>query len=396
MKGRWALAVAVPASLLLAVQLVVIATSWSEPEASQYFPALTSLLYAISFSGFAVMGAFIVFRRPGHAIGWLLGVAGVGFLAIGALEGYAAHGLLLDPGGLPAADVAGVLTQTVWIVPFGLVPLLLLVFPTGRPLPGAWRLLAVPALGAIGLVLGPGSVLVWALRDRARDLLTESPDFEGFAAVATVQSVGTVLLGISTVGAAVALFVRWRRSDGLVRLQMKWLTLVGVLELAFTLAIVADEAFGLELGVLTDALRMLAVLAIPAAIAAAVLRYRLYDIDRIVSRTVSYAVLTALLGGVYAGMVFGSGAVLPGGSDLAVAASTLAVAALFVPLRRRVQSAVDRRFNRARYDAARTVDMFAARLRDEIDLDALEGELVDVVSRTVHPAAASLWLRGGT
>jgi hypothetical protein len=198
-------------------------------------------------------------------------------------------------------------------------------------------------------------------------------------------SVGAAV--VSFLAALVSLVLRWRRAWGNEREQLKWVAF------AAGLALVANLCFQvLQL----PGLGLVGVVLVPVGAAVAILRYRLYDIDRIISRTVAYGMLTALLGLVYVAGVFVFGRLLNpdgGSSSLAVAASTLAVAALFQPARRRVQDAVDRRFNRARYDAARTVGTFSARLRDEIDLDTLSAELLAVVNQTMQPTRVSLWLR---
>jgi hypothetical protein len=190
--------------------------------------------------------------------------------------------------------------------------------------------------------------------------------------------------------AALSVVLRFRASRGVERQQLRWVAAGAALAVAGPVLLVPLDALGL---VPTDAFSWPLLLSVPLAIAVAVLRYRLWDLDRLVSRTLAYGLLTVLLGLGYAAVVLGLGRLLPDSSSLAVAAATLAVAALFQPLRRRVQDLVDRRFNRRRFDAARTVDAFAVRLRDQVDLDALHGELLAVVTQTVQPTRASLWLR---
>jgi peptidoglycan/LPS O-acetylase OafA/YrhL len=192
---------------------------------------------------------------------------------------------------------------------------------------------------------------------------------------------------------AVSLLSRFRRARGLERLQLRWLAVGGVLAaLALVVALIALVVESGDGPVLQTAVGV-SILVLPLATGAAILRYRLYDIDRIVSRTLAWALLTVVLGLGYAGVVLGLGRLLPRDSSLAVAAATLAVAAVFHPVRRRIQTAVDRRFNRRRYDAARTIQAFSGRLRDEVDLDTLTGELLAVAEETMHPTRASLWLR---
>jgi peptidoglycan/LPS O-acetylase OafA/YrhL len=190
----------------------------------------------------------------------------------------------------------------------------------------------------------------------------------------------------------VSLLLRFRRARGVERQQLRWVALGAALAaVAFLVALTTlvvdgdDTLFQVALGI--------SVTVLPLATGAAILRYRLYDIDRIVSRTVAYGLLTLLLGLGYAAVVLGLGRLLPEGSTLVVAGATLAVAAVFSPLRRRVQDLVDRRFNRRRHDAAQTIAAFSARLRDQVDLDTLSVELVTLVDQTMQPTQASLWLR---
>jgi hypothetical protein len=200
----------------------------------------------------------------------------------------------------------------------------------------------------------------------------------------------TLLVGLLV--AAGSLVVRFRRARGLERQQLRWLALAAALSAAALLAAVAVAVLGAPLGVVLIAAGI-SVALLPLATGAAILRYRLYDLDRIISRTLAYGLLTVLLGSGYAAVVLGLGRLLGRDSSLIVAAATLAVAALFQPLRRRIQSVVDRRFNRRRYDAAQTIAAFSAHLRDELDLATLTGELLTVVDQTMQPTQASLWLR---
>jgi hypothetical protein len=206
--------------------------------------------------------------------------------------------------------------------------------------------------------------------------------------------VATALLGV----AVVSMVLRLRRASGVQRQQLKWLAYAAVLLASYYLL-----AFLYTRGtirsvppVIDTAVSGLGLVVVPAAIGVAVLRYRLYDIDRLINRTLVYGLLTLLLGGGYAAVALVLGQLAGQDSSLAVAGATLAVAALFQPARRRVQAVVDRRFNRRRYDAARTVEAFSARLRDEVDLDTLSAELLAVVDQTVQPTRAALWLRPST
>ena len=210
---------------------------------------------------------------------------------------------------------------------------------------------------------------------------------------AAIFPVGALLVLAGLVVGAVSLLLRFRRARGLERLQLRWLALgAAVAALAFVVSMVALVVEQSDGWVFQAALGI-SVAVLPLATGATILRYRLYDIDRIVSRTLAYVLLTVLLGLGYAAVVLGLSRLLGQNSSLVVAAATLAVAAAFQPLRRRVQTVVDRRFNRRRYDATRTVEHFATRLRDQLDLHALHGELLTVVDHTMQPAHASLWLR---
>jgi hypothetical protein len=342
---------------------------------------------------FALVGGLVASRRPSNPLGWLF--VGIGLSgALGVLtERYAAYALVVEPGSLPGAVPVAWLGAFAWFPAFGLVPLALLLFPDGRLPDRRWRPAAWAAAG--GLVVCTVCLALTFLGDPVASITAEGADPSPPAAVLVAAALGAAALVAGALAAVGAVVLRWRRSGGVERQQLKCLVLAAATFLASTLvAVVAAnwlEVPGAGLVGLVGAV------AVPVGAAVAILRYRLYDLDRIINRTLVYGVLTALLAAVYA-----AGAVLVprllrlDQSQLAVAASTLGVAALFQPLRRRVQQVVDRRFNRARYDAARTVERFSARLRDEVDLDSLTGELLGVVDRTVQPAALSLWLHPRT
>jgi hypothetical protein len=269
----------------------------------------------------------------------------------------------------------------------------LLVFPTGRLLSARWRPIAwlTAAITATLVVL---SALAPTLNLGERTKLRNPV---GLAAIPSLErgALGSVpfgLLLVCTGAAVVSLVLRFRRSQGVERQQLKWFTYAGVVGFAWSVVdlVLPDVApFSLGSG-LTIAL-------VPVAAGLAVLRYRLYDIDRLINRTLVYGLLTALLGTIYAGVVLILGQLFGGiggqPPSWTVAGATLAVAALFQPARHRIQQAVDRRFNRRRYDAARTIEAFSARLREQLDLDTLSAELLAVVDQTMQPTKASLWLR---
>jgi hypothetical protein len=206
-----------------------------------------------------------------------------------------------------------------------------------------------------------------------------------------VGAVCGLIAVVALVVAAWSLVLRFRRARGVERQQLRWLAVGAALAALALLVVVVAGAMGRD-GVVLAALGT-CVAVLPLVTGAAILRYRLYDLDRIIGRTVGYGLLTLLLGGAYAGLVLGLSQLLGHGSSLTVAVATLAVAAVFQPVRRRVQDLMDRRFNRRRYDAARTIEGFSARLREQVDLDTLTAELLGVVERTMQPTSASLWLR---
>jgi len=270
---------------------------------------------------------------------------------------------------------------------------ILLLTPTGSPPSPRWRWWArlsavAPAAFLFALAVGPG--LVIPPYDTIIDPVT-APALAGPVDAAIAVGLAHATAGL--VVGAWSLVVRLRRARGVERLQLRWVGFAAALTVPLGAVVVAGVAMDETTGVVPSLAAGGCLALLPLATGAAILRYRLYDLDRIVSRTLAYGLLTVLLGLGYAAVVLGFGRLLGEDSSLAVAAATLAVAAAFQPARRRVQAAVDRRFNRRRYDAGRTVEHFAARLRDQVDLDALHSELLAVVDRTMQPTRASLWLR---
>jgi hypothetical protein len=275
------------------------------------------------------------------------------------------------------------------------VPLL---FPDGRLPSPRWRPVAWLSAVPIALLCGPIAVLYWPLRGPA---LVDPRIFDTPApgALAVLTSIMASLMLLCGLACALALLLRFRRAQGVERQQLKWFVFAAAV--TFIAWVVLDQlgTRGVRLG-LAGVLVVFLSAAIPAAAGVAIVRYRLYDIDRIINRTLVYGLLTALLGAVYAGAVLVLGQVFGGiGGDppsWAVAGATLAVAALFQPARRRIQQAVDRRFNRRRHDAAKTIEAFSDRLRDQVDLDTLSVELLTVADHTMEPTSLSLWLRPPT
>jgi hypothetical protein len=294
-------------------------------------------------------------------------------------------------GALPAAAWVAMYYPATALVAFACLGLILLLVPTGSPPSPRWRWWAWLMAGALAVPL-----LAMPLTPRPPDSRYQTVDspmdlrpFDGPLLLANRAALAVTVVGI-LVGAG-SLVVRFRRAHGTERQQLRWVVLAAALTGMGMLASVALVVVGNE--VLVGWVGGACVAFLPLAIGAAVLRYRLFDLDRIISRTLAYGLLTLLLGGGYAGVVLGLGQLLGQGSSLVVASATLVVAAAFQPARRRIQRAVDRRFNRRRYDAAQTIQAFSERLRQQTDLDTLTAELLAVVEQTMQPTSASVWLR---
>ncbi|HEV8423893.1 MAG TPA: hypothetical protein VGS14_01710 [Actinomycetes bacterium] len=339
----------------------------------------------------ATVGAVLAGRRPRHPVGWLLLALALCLAANGVAGGYAPYGLEARPGALPAAAWVAMYYPATALAAFACLGLVLLLVPTGSPPSPRWRWWAWLTVGAPAVLL-----LAMPLAPRPPDWRYHAVDnpldlrpFDGALLLANRAALAVTVLGI-LVGAG-SLVVRFRRARGVERQQLRWVVLAAALTGVGMLASVVLVAAGNE--VLVGWVGGVCVAFLPLAIGAAVLRYRLFDLDRIISRTLAYGLLTVLLGLGYAGVVLGLGRLLPQGSTLVVAGATLAVAGVFQPARRRVQAAVDRRFNRRRHDAAQAIAAFSTRLREEVDLEALTGELLAVVEQTMQPTMASLWLR---
>jgi MFS family permease len=344
-----------------------------------------SVALALTFS---LVGALIASRHPGNAIGWIFLAVAVS-TGLGALAGSYADRWLARGGSQALGETAAWYASLSWI-PFILVPctFLLLLFPDGRLPSRRWRWVAWCA-GA-GIVGGfvTGGLLPGPLEDYPQ---LENPYGIKSALLDPLTGLAFLMILIGIVGSSASLVVRFRRARGELRQQIKWLALAGAAAgLTVPIAVAGNDLWG-ETG--TNVASMLGVLSLPLAAAIAILRHRLYDIDVVINRTLVYGALTATLGGTYLGLVVLTGLAV-GESDIAIAGSTLAVAALFRPARARIQAAVDRRFYRRRYDAAQTLQAFSARRRDEIDLEAVADDLRGVVRETVQPAHVSLWLRG--
>jgi hypothetical protein len=353
----------------------------------------------VAVLSFATVGAILVSRLPANVIGWLLALGGFGLAVGNGAGGLADYGLIAHPGSVPGAIWFAWLSEWIWAPAFGAVVLLALVYPTGRLLSVRWWPVAVGAILVItiltfGSATGPWPAGIFPV---ANPLL-----IAGGAPGSMLDMVGVVAGPIALLVALLAvasLVLRYHRAAGVERAQLKWFAFVTAISVpAFLVTVVLYGNTGVApVASLVAGLVAFGGFAfLPVAIGIAVLRYRLYEIDRLISRTIAYAVVSAIVGGLFVGLILVFQAMLAPltqSNDLAVAGSTLIVFALFVPIRRRVQRLVDRRFNRTRYDAERTVAAFAERLRDEVDLEALRAEILATVTSTVEPSSVSLWLR---
>ena len=339
---------------------------------------LNNAVGIVFIGAFATVGALLAWKRPKNPIGWLLSAIGLAFAV-------AVFGVFL-------AQFPRMLTLASWLgflyfLGFGLCVFVVLLFPTGELPSRRWR----PVAWAAGAGLA-GWVLACAF---APTLITVSPSMRNPVGVTgpagdifeLMAFVGGVLIAAAGLAAVLSLAFRYRRAQTVERAQLRWLVYAAAVIVVALLASIPIASTNLQ-----NAIGSGAVALVPVAIGVAVLRYRLYDIDRVISRTVAYAIVTGLLVGIYAGLVLLATQVLGLRTPVAVAAATLAAAALFSPVRRRVQRAVDRRFNRARYDADQTVAVFAARLKDAADLDAVRDDLASVVRQALEPAHVSLWI----
>ena len=348
------------------------------------------LTFSLMMAAFGALGAVLASRRPRNPIGWILCFASLALGVTGVARGWYVHAFYAEPGSRPAPEALLWFANTIWV--WGFMPLmtaLLLLFPDGRLPSRRWR----PAAALIGLALATLTV-GYSFEPGALDSYprAENPLAAGGAlgdVMEFLQFVGYPMFALAAVASAVAVATRFRRSRGVERQQLKWMAAAAALAvLAWFVNAVLDQALGINSAFFLP----IVLLGLPVAATVAILRYRLYDLGRIVNRTLVYAALTVTLGGTYLGLVLLLGLTV-GESDIAIAVSTLAVAALFGPARGRIQAAVDRRFYRRRYDAQRTLDSFGARLRDEVDVEAVDAELRAAVHDTVQPAQLSLWLR---
>ena len=355
--------------------------------------SLEDLVLFVGFGMFALVGALLMAKRPDNLVGWILGAGAVIVGVFPASESYAAY-VMTTRGRPDALAVFGAWANGwYWLVLLALVYIYLpLLFPDGRLISRRWLPVAsLPAVGIAGIMVLASLTETFEGQDVGYRI--DNPiGVEGLAHVEAlpVFVVFLVVYAVGAVGAFVSVAIRFRRSRGIERQQLKWFLYAAAPILTVP---VADSLPGVVSGLLLVWL----LLGLPAAIGIAVLRYRLYDIDLVINRTLVYGSLTVTLVLVYVGSVAGLQRLLSPltgeGNQLSVVASTLLIAALFGPLRRSVQGFIDRRFYRRKYDARNTLESFSARLRGVSDLDGLNEELLAVVGETVQPSHASLWLR---
>jgi hypothetical protein len=369
------------------------------------------LIFVLPFLAFPLVGALIASRRRNNPIGWICLAVGIFWMLANLSSGYGLYGLVVRPGSVPFPAAIGSLGEWMWAPAVGLLGIyLILLFPDGRLPSRRWRPLAWLS-GAVIVLMSVGSVLTPGPMESLPGIRNPF-GLEGHPWVGDATQGVALLLPLCFLASALSLVLRFLRSGGEEREQIKWLAFAAsILGLGFSAyvipgpgSILPDDAGGVDRlweNLLEDAVTLSGA-GIPVAIGFAVLKYRLYDIDVVINRTLVYGSLTVMLVAIYFGGVTATQSVFRAVTgqeeqpQLAIVVSTLVIAALFNPLRRRTQSFMDRRFYRRKYDARKTLEAFSAKLRDETDLEALNNELVGVVRETMQPAHVSLWLRPDT
>jgi hypothetical protein len=354
---------------------------------------LPDVLWAVSVLSVPLIGPFLASRQPRNPIGWLLCALGVGLPTALAASEYAIYASSIPGVDLPAPEWAGWSSNIAFTAAYTSLALVILLIPSGDLPSPRWRWVARLILGGSGIALA-GDLLAPGTLD-SPDTVPNPVGIEGAEFLHPVSDIGFGLFALGILLAAASTLVRFKRANGEVRQQLKWFAFGTVALILILLALtLLETVLGSDLDTVATLGFAFGMLALAGGLAVSVLKYRLYDIDIVVNRTIVYLLLSVLLGFVY----FGGIAVLQGligfggDSELTVAASTLAVAGLFQPARRRIQGFIDHHFYRRKYDAERTVEDFSSRLRDEIDLEALNSELVAVVSATMQPTHISVWL----
>ena len=368
--------------LALTMSMLMIVLGWSTPLPGEWTPWRDQTVSLLGIIGAPILGGLIASRLPRNPYGWLWLGFGLGLAFQSLAQSYGAYGLVVEPGSLAAPKTISHVLQLGGQVALTLAPLLMLLFPTGRLPSRRWRPLAWTSTTA-------GAVLLFLV------LLFDDPDQVG-GVISTVTVAVVSVIFTALLLSALSIVIRYRRTSGAERQQLKWFALAAVLIGAVTvghlllLDLLLPEAF-------LNLLDATTITCLYVAVGIAILRYRLYDIDLIINRTLVYGSLTATLVLFYFGSVVGLQYILRTltgqESQLAIVVSTLAIAALFNPLHRRIQASIDRLFYRRKYDAAKTLEEFSAKLRDETDLEALNSDLLRVVQNTMQPEHIALWLR---
>jgi hypothetical protein len=398
----WAMYLVVGALLLVSLAFLVFFLVVDAP-----WDAGRTLSAVLTFV-FPTVGILVARVQPRNQIGWTLLGIGLVWQLLSLADPYIWYAYVGEPGSLWRPDLVVAATSSLWIPAVGLMGVyLILWFPNGHLLSPRWRAFAWAAGVnlAVQFVVTPFIPLSLRWISAGNPDVPRSPNplgIEPLRPVAGVWEFGVVLIGLSILASAVSLVLRFRRSRGDERLQLKWMATAGAAVATFfllfiILAFITDVLkIGAHWAPLVDAIfenaSSIVFALLPIAIGVAILRYRLYEIDFIINRALVYGALTAVLGSAYAVIVTVAGTILQG-SDIVTGGATLTVAALFQPLRRRIQGFIDRRFYRRRYDAARTVEAFSIRLRNEVDVEAMRTDLLASVQKTMQPRTISLWLR---
>jgi hypothetical protein len=401
-----------------AVLLVLNKPSQIVEGAGVWGTANAPFIFLVIALDFTLVGALVASRRPGKPIGWISLAAGLALALSGLASEYSIYALVSQPGSLPGARIAAWLREWIWVPFVGLIgTFLVLLFPDGHLPSSRWRVVAGLAVVALVFASLSKAFLPGVLEETPGVAIANPLGVEAARELLVlVGTIGFSLLPLCYVASAVSMIVRFRRSRGIERQQLKWfVSATALLAVTFAASAVAWLVLGflsgqsapflagqgaplLALKVAQD-ITSITFAGLPIAAGIAILRYRLYDIDLLINRTLVYGSLTVFLALVYFGGVAATQAIfraLTGQEEqpqLAIVVSTLAIAALFNPLRRRIQGFIDRRYYRRKYDARKTMEAFSAKLRDETDLDALSDDLTSVVRETMQPAHVSLWLR---
>jgi hypothetical protein len=377
---------------LTMLSLWLLILNLSHPDVPLYLYWAEDTLLAV---GYSTVGAVAASHRPGNPVGWVLCSIGLSWGVAHLTSEYATYALLAAPGSLPAAEAAAWIYSWVWVPALGFIVFLPLLFPNGRLPSPRWR----PFAWLSVLLAGAGTIMAAFSPGPGVGLSIHNPF--GMESLPNLNEQLQALMFALIFVASASLVWRLYHARGVERQQIKWVAYAGALGGGASLpTYTVLEAVDLPwLQMVGHVPALVGIVGVPTAVGIAITRYRLYDIDILINRTLVYGTLTAMLVAVYIGGIVLSQrlfVLLTGQqSTLAVVASTLVIAALFNPLRRRIQFFVDRRFYRRRYDARKTLEIFSARLREETDLDALSDDLVDVVRETMQPAHISLWLRPG-